>query len=314
MSKISKGHMFEGCSFNVNWSLGGTITKDLTQTILVDELSASSYLGRLQEALETPGVPTVGSMSPDIVGLIVQNLSVEPLSDKQAKITVTYHQPEAPADEPPPGGDDEMIWQVEFGCNTVQINSEQDILGQSLQVVYEGYKAAPGHNQIDINPDGTWANAVRNIEDRHTKLGSVSVFRPQRTIRAGLKYPVARTPSDIWTIQNTFVGHVNVDPWAGGVRRSWLCSSVNATIVAETSTPGDGKFFYTMLMEFQHNKEGWDGLLAYTNRDGNIPLFIAPEIQKIRIAPLTDVPKTENGVYRPLMYPGATFLSLIPFT
>lgn len=309
MSKIIKGHAFEGCRYNTSWTLGSTINRDITRTIIVDELTAASYLGRLQEALETPGVPQIGEASPDIVGLICNNLSVEPLSDKQAKITVNYYQPEGAGPEPPtPPGDEGLNWKVEFGCNTVQIQTEQDISNETLIVGFTPLKAAAVGGKIRINPvNGYPIGGVPNLDGVLTKVIPMNVFRPHRTLRAQLITPVARTPEYIWIMQEAYVGRVSEEVmWAGGGERTWLCSSINALIIG---LAGGGKFYYDISCEFQHDREGWDGIISYTTKDGLIPPEIASSFPLLR--PISAVPKTINGAKRPRMYLSAKFNGLI---
>jgi len=225
----------------------GTIS--IRRSFVVRDISASGDADPsvLWQAFTASGIPPKNSPHPVVTICRAKRFSVVGMSNNMAAVVVTYIYE---------GRDQNGAegWVVQFDSNvrSETTDVERDEI-TPLNVFWSGAKDKDGALKPQIAPVQVYKPAKRLVFKRRWQ-GGQQVLGIQT-----LSYPTYPE-----TLQDRFLGKVNLSAFRGGIPHTWLCSGIDAI------TTDYGRS-YEITANFDYRQETWDIWAIYRMASGGYP-------------------------------------------
>lgn len=226
--------------------LGSSLTSNVTDGLkvtrrfIVKEIDGKPSAITVN-ALKTHGIPVPGEAHPDIVGMFVETINVNPIAAKQCEVVVNYT-PFVTEDE------EEAFNRKRISATVQSVDTNlffDDDGKQKVMITKYKYPDSSTPATVKTNPD--------------IQVGLVKKEVPSVVISIDII-----ESEDPFTKILEFQGKTNSAPFAGGAKGTWLLSNV------ETET-NDGGLTWVSQYQFQYNPETWIATVAYVNPETNKP-------------------------------------------
>ncbi len=213
---------------------------NVTRRFVVKELTGNPS-AITANALKTNGIPKPGDAHPDIIGLFVETINVNPIAAAQCEVIVNYT-PFVTEDE------EEAFLKKRISATVQSVETNLFFNNQGKkEIMTTKYEY----------PDATTPATVKTNPD--IQVGRVNKEQPSVVI----SIDIIETEDPFEKILE-FQGKINSAFYAGGAKGTWLLANV------ETET-NDGGETWTSQYQFQYNPETWVATVAYVNPETNKP-------------------------------------------
>ena len=216
----------------------------VTRSGVISGVAGEGTDAYLVNAYNDAQMPAYGSAHPTIAGIILLDISIEPMPCNKARVVLSYRVPdpiEQPVDETGTGQG-----LIEISARSVQIQTEKD----------------RDENQISVAHDfSATEEPDREIERQGGVVSSMAAQTVLRQTRTESAHSLSISLTHINTINE-------LEAW-GFPAETLLCTKV-------ASTSNDGGLTYSVSYEFQHDPNKWTATAVFIDpRTGRPPDALA---------------------------------------
>jgi len=236
----------KGGSMNVSLT-GGT---KIVRRFLVSEIEGNKF-DIIPLAVIAGGVPIIGELHPSVPFQIVDSITTEVKGSNEVGLNINYTSAQFAVDE-------EAQVHITISATVQAVLTNEFVEGGGKKLMVLEYEYPP-----DEDPEGT--PGPKKIVPTATKQQALIVVTLSRLES---KDPLNKAV--------LFVDKTNERNFLGTGPRTWLCASINGV-----SNDGGKTYQVTYVFEFQ--RESWDVVLAFTDKEtGEIPIDVEeqPEAKK----------------------------------
>jgi hypothetical protein len=201
---------------------------------------------RLKNALNTTGIPTLGTEHPSISECYLREAFAEAIDSDTVRVRLVYADPANMQGS-------QSLDTIEVGGSLSQIQTNLDIFNNTITV---GYTYPLGYNLDDRL--GTGSAADRTVETSK----QVPVLLPEHSMtitRIEYENPSPRAID--------YLGKVNVGAWnlaPSAAPRTWLCTAI-------VGRSNDAGLTWTVTYNFQYRADTWDTVVTFIDPNTGAP-------------------------------------------